>query len=95
MFLGLALLQVLRAAGISETVALLGVGFILGQGFALWGLLHIVKSFGAYTEKQAADHKQWTAALLSAHDSNEALNRSNRDILQAMMRLSPSKEDVA
>ena len=86
--------QMLASAGISETVALVGVGFVLGQGCAIWALLRIVKSFGAYTEKQTQDHKSWTTALLQAHESNQALNRSNLRILEAL-RNRTSSEEVA
>jgi hypothetical protein len=72
------------AAAFSDSVALLATGFVLGQGFALWGLLHIVRSFSRDRELLAKEQKEWTRALLYAHETGQMINRSNVKILEAL-----------
>jgi hypothetical protein len=60
--------------------SVLAAAVVIAQGFAVWGFLRFVKSFGAYTESQQA----MTRALLHAHESNLALHEQNISILQEL-----------
>lgn len=56
------------------------VALIIAQGFAVWGFLRFVKSFGAYTASQ----QELTAALLTVHESNHLLHLTNLRLLDEM-----------
>lgn len=58
----------------------LAVALILAQGFAVWGFLRFVKSFGAYTASQ----QELTAALLTVHESNHLLHITNLRLLDEL-----------
>jgi hypothetical protein len=69
----------------------LAAALILAQGFAVWGFLRFVKSFGAYTTSQG----HLTAALLSMQESNLLLHREQMRVLEelrAMQHPSITKE---
>lgn len=85
------LLQAIVLAGFSDSMVVLGAGFILGQGVAIWGLLRVIKTFGAYAATNAATQQEWTLALRQAHESNQAINASNLLILKKLQALTLKK----
>lgn len=56
---------------------------IVAQGFAVWGFLRFVKTFGAYAESQ---HKM-ASALLYTHESNLLVHQQNLKILDELRKL--------
>lgn len=56
------------------------VALIVAQGFAVWGFLRFVKSFGAYTASQ----QELTTALLTVHESNHLLHMTNLRLLDEL-----------
>lgn len=58
--------------------SILAGAFVVAQGFAVWGFLRFVKSFGAYTESQ----REFTKVLMEANQNTlmamEALEREQR-----------------
>lgn len=75
--------QQVLIAGVSDSVALLAIGFILGQGFALWGVIWLIRS-----------QKEWTRALLYAHETNAAVHQSQLAILVELRKLK-TQEKIA
>jgi hypothetical protein len=71
----------------------LAAALILAQGFAVWGFLRFVRSFGAYTESQA----HLTAAILTVHESNLLLHREQVRVLEELraMQHRPVTKEVA
>lgn len=71
-------------AGLTDSAALLAVGFIIGQGMTLLALRWWIRA-------ERADRKAWTDALTEAHTSAQALIRA-ADLRHMEMLKPPSKE---
>jgi hypothetical protein len=82
--------QHLLEAGFSEPLALLAVGFIAGQGFALWGVLLIYRSQREATRA----HREWTEALTRSDESSRAIHQSFITEVRKLAAL-PNKEGAA
>ncbi len=73
-------------AGLSDSAALLAIGFIVGQGVTLLLIMHFRKS-------EQALLRQWTNALTEAHTSAQALIRAAD--LRHLEVLKPSSKETA
>ena len=64
------LFNLVMVAGLSDSAALLAIGFIIGQGVTLLLILHFRKS-------ERAMLKQWTDALLEKGREVQAIHETN------------------
>ena len=76
--------NLMLVAGLSDSAALLAIGFIVGQGATLLLILYFRKS-------EQAMLRQWTNALTEAHTSAQALMRA-ADMRHLEVLKPPSKE---
>ena len=76
--------NLILVAGLSDSAALLAIGFIVGQGVMLLLILHFRRS-------EQALLRQWTTALTEAHTSAQALMRA-ADLRHLEVLKPPSKE---
>lgn len=83
----LGMVNLMLVVGLTDSVALLAVGFIIGQGATLLFLARFMRA-------ERAERKAWTDALTEAHTSAQALIRA-ADLRGLHLIEKPSPKEIA
>jgi poly(3-hydroxyalkanoate) synthetase len=86
LLLPIGIANVMLVVGFSDSIALLAVGFIVGQGLTLFFLSWWMRA-------ERAERKAWTDALLESHESATALIRAAD--LRGLIEIKPSTKEIA